>query len=63
MGFDQEAIRNVYLRTAAKFNNCTLNWLREARSGYRVHYEECLENQMPWVMNLLIDDDEDPEDP
>ena len=63
MGFNESNVRNVYLRTAAKLNNCTLNWLREARSGYRKHYEACLENQMPWVMNLLLDLDEDPEDP
>ena len=63
MGWDESVIRNVNLRTKAKFNNFTLNWLREARSGYRAHYENCLEQLEPWVMNLLIDLDFDPDRP
>ena len=43
MGFDESVVRNVNLRTKAKFNDATLNWLRQTRSGYRVHYENCLE--------------------
>ena len=63
MGWEESVVRNVNLRTKAKFNDHSLNWLREARSGYRVHYENCLEQQQPWVMNLLIDMDFDPDDP
>jgi len=59
MGFDLNVMRNIYLRTVAKFDTLAMAWLKDTRSGHRDHYEKCLETMQPWVMNLFLDEDEE----
>ena len=63
MGHDLNAMKNIWLRTAAKLNSHALAWLREARSNHREEYDRCIENMRPWVMNLILDEDEETEEP
>lgn len=63
MGWEMNAMRNVNLRTVARMNTHALGWLREQRANLRTSYENCLEQMQPWIMNLLLDEDENPEDP
>ena len=63
MGNDEEITRNVWLRTADRFNDHSLGWLRETRSGYHNYFTDCLENEQPWVMNLLLDENEEDSEP
>ena len=63
MGWNMSDMQNLWLRSSAKFNTHTLKYLSEARSGYRNAYEECLTRHEPWVFNLILDEDEDPQDP
>ena len=59
MGWGDDVVRNVWLRTVAKVDTHALAWLRDTRSGHREHYEYCLQYSQPWVVNVLLDDDED----
>lgn len=63
MGWDNEEMNNVWVRSIDKINSHTLNWLSDARASYRKTYERSIELQEPWVMNLMLDEDEDPSDP
>ena len=59
MGWDMDVMKNIWLRTASFLNNNSLNWLRNTRAAYRKTYEECLQTGEPWVMNLILDEDEE----
>lgn len=63
IGHDPSVMKNIWLRTAAKMNTHALAWLREARSNHRDMYEQCIEECQPWIMNLIIDEDEEGEEP
>ena len=63
MGWDLTSMRNIWLRTVAKLHTHALGWLREQRSSHNSYYEECLENMQPWVLNVILDDDEEGSEP
>jgi len=63
MGWDMRDMHNVHLRSAAKANTHTLKFLSRARSNYRKVYEECLKRRESWVLNIILDEDEDGSDP
>ena len=51
------------MRTAAKYNTHAMTMLHEMRFTFLSGYQQSLEEQTPWVTNLILDEDEDPSDP
>lgn len=63
LGFDLNLMKNIWMRKVAVMNPHALAWLRETRHRYREEYDSCIENLKPWVMNLILDEDEEGDEP
>jgi hypothetical protein len=63
MGWEDSLNKNVWMRTAGKLNTHAMALLHEMRFSYLQSYQQHLDEQVPWVTNLILDEDEDESDP